>query len=570
VRGSVNPSHLDPLPSEAVDLYADMMERLFGFETEYGFTTLDPHGEVVDGGQALMRMMQIAQQRLPHLPDGTASGVFLANGARLYAEWGHHPEFATPECATPWDAVRYLHAGERLLTELAAELEKDPGIGETMLLRSNVDYGGTDATWGTHESYMYRNRRPDLARQVIPHLVSRVVYTGAGGFNSLSPSGLRFTLSPRVWHLEREVSDESTHDRGIFHTKNEALAGGGYNRMHVICGESVCSEIANWLRIGATALVVALVDGGESPGDAVALRTSLNAMRAFARDPTCRATAALRSGSMATAIAIQRHYLDCAEANLGQSYMPPFAAAVCEKWRAMLDQLEGAPASVATTLDWGIKYALFVEQARRWGMDWDVIESWSQVAEKLAGVLGRGPFLLANVPQELILGANSPALRLAKRLTHFLRVRGLAWDGLNPFLRFRNELCALDARFGQLGKGGIFAALDAAGALDHRVPGVDDIEHAMDNPPAVGRPQLRGQLVRSLAGDGKRYVCDWNAIWDGTEDRFLSMNDPFSPPLVWTGSGEHKQRVPSRPSSYESVVTRVRRAEELRRQRPVP
>jgi hypothetical protein len=514
--------------------------------------------------------MQIAEQRLPHLPDGTMSGFFLTNGARLYAEWGHHPEFATPECANPWDAIRYLHAGERLLAELAAELEKEPGISQTMLLRSNVDYGGTDATWGTHESYMYRNRRPDLARQMIPHLVSRVVYTGAGGFDSLSPCGLRFTLSPRVWHLEHEVSDESTHDRGIFHTKNEALAGGGYNRMHVICGESLCSEIANWLRVGATALVVALVDGGESPGDAVALRAPLKAMRAFARDPSCRATVPLRDGSAATAVAIQRHYLDLAEANLGQSYMPPFAKIVCQKWRAILDQLQGAPASVATTLDWGIKYALFGEHARRRGMDWDAIESWSQVTEKLAKALGRGPFLLANVPRELILGANSPALRLAKRLTHFLRVRGLVWDGLNPFLRLRNEICALDARFGQLGEGGIFTALDEAGALDHRVPGVDDIEHAMENPPAVGRPQLRGQLVRSLAGDRNRYLCDWTAIWDCTQNRFLSMSDPFSPAVVWTASGENDRRSPSLPSAYESVVARVRRAEELRRQRADP
>jgi hypothetical protein len=547
-----------------------MMERLFGLETEYGFTTLDPHGEVVDGGQALMRMMQIVQQRLPHLPDGTTSGFFLANGARLYAEWGHHPEFATPECSNPWDAVRYLHAGERLLAELAAELKKDPEIADTMLLRSNVDYGGTDATWGTHESYMYHDRRPDLARQMIPHLVSRLVYTGAGGFNSLSPSGLRFTLSPRVWHLEHEVSDESTHDRGIFHTKNEALAGGGYNRMHVICGESLCSEIANWLRVGATALVVALIDGGASPGDGVALQAPLNAMRVFARDPSCRATVALRDGSVATAIAIQRHYLDVAEANLGQSYMPPFAAAVCEKWRAMLARLEGAPASVATTLDWGIKYALFGEHARRRGMDWAAIEGWSQVTERLAKVLGREPFRLANVPRELILGMNSPTLRIAKRLTPFLRVRRLAWDGLNPFLRLRNELCAIDARFGQLGKQGIFTVLDEAGALDHHVPGVDDIEHAMENPPAVGRARLRGQLVRSFAGDQNRYLCDWNGIWDRTEDRFLNMNDPFSPPLVWTGSGENEQRVPSRPSAYESVVARVRRAEELRRQRADP
>jgi len=58
----------------------------------------------------------------------------------------------------------------------------------------------------------------------------------------LADGGLRFTLSPRVRFLEREVSNNSTRDRGIFHTKDETLAADGYHRLHIICGESLCSE----------------------------------------------------------------------------------------------------------------------------------------------------------------------------------------------------------------------------------------------------------------------------------------------------------------------------------------
>src|SRR5437762_13076927 len=121
----------------------------------------------------------------------------------------------------------------------------------------------------------------------MPHLVSRVVYTGAGGFNNLS-KGIEFTLSPRVAHLNRGVSGESTHHRGIFHTKGETLAGHDYQRLHLLCGESVCSETAAWLKLGTTALIVAMVDAGLSPGDAVQPRSPLDAIRTFARDPTCK------------------------------------------------------------------------------------------------------------------------------------------------------------------------------------------------------------------------------------------------------------------------------------------
>ena len=50
---------------------------------------------------------------------------------------------------------------------------------------------------------------PPLHEQLIPHLVSRVIYAGAGGFDSTS-SGLTFLLSPRVAHIFRVSSDQST------------------------------------------------------------------------------------------------------------------------------------------------------------------------------------------------------------------------------------------------------------------------------------------------------------------------------------------------------------------------
>ena len=51
------------------------------------------------------------------------------------------------------------------------------------LLRCNVDYSGVPSTWGCHESYMHRVANPvAVPPQIVPHLVSRIIYTGAGGF----------------------------------------------------------------------------------------------------------------------------------------------------------------------------------------------------------------------------------------------------------------------------------------------------------------------------------------------------------------------------------------------------
>src|SRR5690349_7451732 len=99
-----------------------MAERLFGMEIEYGCAVRPRNPKSVSrGADWVERLMAIARKRLPHLPSLEGSGIFLQNGARLYVDCSH-PEMTTPECANPWDVVRYMQGGERILTDLAREL----------------------------------------------------------------------------------------------------------------------------------------------------------------------------------------------------------------------------------------------------------------------------------------------------------------------------------------------------------------------------------------------------------------------------------------------------------------
>ena len=511
-----------------------MAECLFGIETEYAFTAVDASGQAFRREQLLRAFMQLVRDRWAHLPDTIGRGVFLQNGARLYVDFPDHPEFSTPECANPWDVVRYTQAGERLLSEAAHALEqRDDRIREVVILRCNVDYGGTGSTWGCHESYLHRTDPELLPRQLIPHLVSRVVYTGAGGFNSHFTRGIQFTLSPRVGHLVRIVSEGSTESRGIFHTKDESLASDGYHRLHILCGESVCSETAAWLKVGATALVVALIDAGLRPGDGVQLRAPLDAMRAFAGDPACRAAARTVAGAMMTAADIQRRYLRLVEEHVDDARMPPWADAVCRLWRATLDRLEGAPDSVSTVLDWAMKLAFYKDRARRRGVSWESIPHWNRVVRQLGDGFDRIAYAPPGSTAEGLLRERSPFAVELRDATRYLEGHGISWDGLGAFITLRDELFEIDARFGQLGGRGIFAALDRAGVLSHRVAGVDNIGHAVRNPPRIGRARLRGEYVRQLAGDGPRYLCDWRGVWDCHGHRAVDFNDPFATAADW-------------------------------------
>jgi proteasome accessory factor A len=509
-----------------------MDERLFGVETEYAVTALGPRGKPIPRDGVIADLLALARERTTHLLDAGAAGVFLENGSRLYLDCGNHPELSTPECSSPWDVVRYTLAGERILSDLGEALQARGKIPELSIFKCNVDYSGSRTTWGCHESYLHRADPSRVAREIIPHLVSRIVYAGAGGFSNLSP-GIEFLLSPRVPHLVKTVSSSSTECRGIFHSKDEPLCGGGFHRMHILSGESLCSERSALLKVGVTALVVRLIEAGVCRGEKVGLRFPRKAMCAYAGDPHCRAAAALADGRQLTAVAIQRHYLEDAEQQLGQSFLPPWAEELCRQWRTVLDRLETDPEELATSLDWPVKLRLMRERARRRGVAWESLPAWNAVAGALYAALARTPARGQPLSAELVLGRRSPVQGEVETLGRALLAEGLGWEGLAPFLRLRSELFEIDTRFGQLGRRGLFGALDREGVFSHRVAGLGSVADAIRAAPGGGRARERGEWIRQLQGHGRRYACTWDRIFDRETGRILDLQDPFGRDVRW-------------------------------------
>src|SRR6202035_3465625 len=130
-------------------------------------------------------------------------GMYLEHGGRLYLDYGEHPEHATPECFTPRQVALYDKAGEHLLgLARDAAVAEQPGL-ELRVIKNNLDPVEPDhTTYGTHESYTCWALSDEAGPQLIPHLVSRVLYCGAGGLTS-HPAGLGFELSQRARHLRQ-------------------------------------------------------------------------------------------------------------------------------------------------------------------------------------------------------------------------------------------------------------------------------------------------------------------------------------------------------------------------------
>jgi proteasome accessory factor A len=507
-----------------------MDRSMFGAESEYAIAGINGT-EPVGRDELVSQFLRAAHRRLPHLPDTCSpSGMFLENGARFYIDCGLHPEMTTPECTTPWELARYIKAGERILERLTQEVQAEVGAAaEIMCFRCNVDYSGSGSTWGCHESYLHRTTPSSLPDQLIPHLVTRVIYTGAGGFNPLV-SGLQFCVAPRLMHIQRTVSADSTGNRGIFHTKNEPLAGGGNHRLHILCGESLCSETAVVLKFGATALVTAMAQEGLIPTAELRLASPLDALHAVSSDATCRQKLHLAGGGETTAIEIQRRFLHLAERN--RALLPSWGDVLCALWRLVLDQLEGAPDSVGAVLDWAIKLRLFRDRAGRRGVPWGRFAFLSSIAQRLTAALAGAGVAGRDIRLGVVLGPGCPIPAEAACVGSMLAAEGLAWADLERFLNLRGEFYQIDTRFGQIGARGIFTEMDRAGVLDHAVAAVDGVEAAMREPPAVGRAKLRGETVRRLSGQS-RAGCSWTAVF-GPDGRTLDLGDPFAAAASWT------------------------------------
>jgi tetratricopeptide (TPR) repeat protein len=504
-------------------------QTIFGLEFECPLAAFDERGKRVSQARVVRRFMELAGELFDHVPARESAGIFFANGSHAYID-GDKPEVATPEVTTPTDACRYMLAAEQMLLATSRELlTAMPKVERVILSRMNVSYSGSGNSWACHESYGHRCNL-DLSRDFIAHAVSRILYTGSGGFDGLS-QGTRFLISPRVAHLRTAVSDNTQRERGIYNTKNEPLNDAGYHRLHVICGEHESSIRSQWLKVATTAVVVAMIEAGMAPGQGLQLCDPVSAMYQFAHDVTLTATALTADGKRITALEMQRQLLQRAKNLDVKGPINDWLPTCLEIWEATLDRLQQGPPAVARMLDWAIKLEMFRHHVQRRGFTWEEVAEWNQVLERrdVLPALRQSAYETMGrnlTTKELASGLRAQAHRLESGTS-------LDWSKLEPLLRLRQELFEIDMRFSQLDEQGFFNALDRQGLLDHHVAGVEDIDVAMTQPPAAGRAKLRGDAIRNLVQQGKQGACDWGAVWDYHDMRVLDLSNPFAEREQW-------------------------------------
>ncbi len=302
------------------------------------------------------------------------ANVILTNGARLYVDHAH-PEYSTPEVTTPLDIVRWDKAGEQVMLDAAIRAGQVPGAAQLVLYKNNTDNKG--ASYGAHENFLMRRSTPfgDIVRHLTPFFVSRQVVCGAGRVG-IGQDGREhgFQVSQRADYFEVEVGLETTLKRPIINTRDEPHADPErYRRLHVIIGDANLAEVSTYLKLGTTALVLAMIEDRFINVD-LTVEGSVAALRAVSHDPTLKQLVTLTDGRRMTAVQLQMEYLDLArkhvEDRLG-SDADPQTLDVLARWESVLDRLEQDPMLCAEELDWVAKLKLLNGYRDRDGLAWD-------------------------------------------------------------------------------------------------------------------------------------------------------------------------------------------------------
>src|SRR6201982_2518892 len=102
----------------------------------------------------------------------------------------------------------------------------------------------------------------DIVKNLTPFFVTRQVFAGAGRVGiGQDGRGVGFQISQRADFFEVEVGLETTLKRPIVNTRDEPHADADrYRRLHVILGDANLSEISTFLKVGTTALILAMIE----------------------------------------------------------------------------------------------------------------------------------------------------------------------------------------------------------------------------------------------------------------------------------------------------------------------
>lgn len=329
-------------------------------------------------------------------PQDWGRKYLASNGGCIYIDL-NHLELCLPEVlsARDYTAAWYAMLEIARLAQETANTRLPPGQ-RIVVLANNSD--GQGASYGAHLNVLLTRRLWDnlFRNKIYPSLfflmayqVSSIVFTGqgkVGAENGRTP--VAYQITQRADFIETLMGDQTTYNRPLVNSRDEALCGQRYGRddqasspsetlarLHVIFYDANLSSVASFLKAGVLQIILAMCEAGWIKRDLL-LDDPLDALFHWGRDPDLKAQARLTDGKAVTATELQLLFLEQAkifvDAGKCEGYVPD-ASAIIALWENTLVKLKERDfQALAPRLDWVLKRTLierFLHQHP--GLSWE-------------------------------------------------------------------------------------------------------------------------------------------------------------------------------------------------------
>jgi proteasome accessory factor A len=353
--------------SVLVNAYASEVDRRTGWDFEDETPEKDARGYAREGA-------------MPPMVETHLANTVLTNGARYYVDHAH-PEYSTPECIDPLELVCHDKAGEEIIRRSMVAASNLPTSPVVIAYKNNSD--GKGNSYGCHENYLMDRSVPfaNVVAGVIPHFVTRQIFAGAGkvGTETTSFGGeqVRYQISQRAEFFEEMVGLETTLKRPIVNTRDEPHADPKrFRRLHVIVGDANLAEVATFLKVGTTSIVLAMIEDDMMPAKELHLADPVRAMHYVSADLSMSRALRAADGSTITALDIQWEIFAAArryakERGLEVIGDEAVGEMVLDRWEGVLHGLETDPSTLVHQIDWVAKRNLIEAYRDRHGCNWD-------------------------------------------------------------------------------------------------------------------------------------------------------------------------------------------------------
>src|SRR3989440_265414 len=232
------------------------------------------------------------------------------------------------------------------------------------LFRRVVSWGRSSNVFLENGARLYLDvgSHPEYATPECDSIYDLVVHDKAG-------ERILESLLLQAEHIWEGVSSATTRSRPIINTRDEPHADAErFRRLHVIVGDSNMSEYATFLKVGATSILLRMLEDPNVVLRDMTLENPIRAIREISHDITCKRKVRLANGRAASALDIQAEYLSRAQRYHETKGLSPLEEKALDMWEHCLTAIEKDPMTLDRECDWVIKHKLVDAYRQRHGV----------------------------------------------------------------------------------------------------------------------------------------------------------------------------------------------------------